>query len=164
MTWDEFILKLRGAAMRVEEYRKVISMAVESEIEAYDFYTAVGEKVKDANLKSIFKDLAAEEKKHRNFLEGLLKQAKPMLFDESKDYKISETVDKPKLSLSMKPADAIALAMKNEEEAMNIYTQLANVSTDREQKELFESLARMEKGHKVKLEGMYTNIAFPEVW
>jgi rubrerythrin len=154
----------RGAAMRVEEYKKVISMAVESEIEAYDFYTAAGEKVKDANLKSTFKDLADEEKKHRNFLQGLLSQAKPLRFDEAKDYKISETVDKPKLSLGMKPADAIALAMKNEEEAMNMYAELAKCSSDKEQKEMFESLARMEKGHKVKLEGVYTNIAFPEVW
>jgi rubrerythrin len=154
----------RGAAMKVEEYKKVIAMAVENEIEAYDFYTAVGEKVKDANLKSIFKDLADEEKKHRNFLQGLLSQAKPMRFDESKDYKISESIDKPKLSIGMKPADAIALAMKNEEEAMNMYTELANSSADKEQKEMFESLARMEKGHKVRLEGMYTNMAFPEVW
>jgi rubrerythrin len=154
----------RGAAMNVEEYKKVIASAIENEIEAYEFYTAVCEKVKDANLKSIFKDLADEEKGHRNFLQGLLSQAKPVSFNEAKDYKISETVGKPKLSMSMKPADAIALAMKNEEEAMNMYGELAKCSADKEQKELFESLARMEKGHKVKLEGMYTNMAFPEVW
>jgi rubrerythrin len=154
----------RGAEMKVEEYKKVIAMAVENEIEAYEFYAAVGEKVKDANLKSIFKDLADEEKGHRNFLQGLLSQAKPMSFNEAQDYKVSETVDKPKLSMSMKPADAIALAMKNEEEAMNMYTELAKCSADKGQKDLFESLARMEKGHKVKLEGMYTNMAFTEVW
>jgi rubrerythrin len=150
--------------MKAEAYKRVISMAVENEIEAYDFYTAVGEKVNDPNLKSIFKSLADEEKKHRNFLQGLLSQSKPLCFDETKDYKIAETVDKPKLSLGMKPADAIALAMKNEEEAMNMYTELAGSSADKEQKEMFESLARMEQGHKVKLEGMYTNMAFPEAW
>jgi rubrerythrin len=160
----KFTVKQRGAVMKVEEYKKVIAMAVENEIEAYDFYTAVGDKLKDASLKSIFKDLAEEEKKHRNFLQGLLSQAKPMRFDEVQDYKIAETVDKPKLSIAMKPADAIALAMKNEEEAMNMYAELAKCSADKEQKEMFESLARMEKGHKVKLEGMYTNMAFPEVW
>ncbi len=150
--------------MKAEEYKKVIAMAVENEIEAYDFYTAAGEKVQDANLKSIFKDLAEEEKQHRNFLQGLLSQAKPMRFAEAEDYKIAEAVDKPKLSIGMKPADAIALAMKNEEEAMNMYAELARCSADKEQREMFESLSRMEKGHKVKLEGMYTNMAFPEVW
>ena len=150
--------------MKAEQYKKVIAMAVDNEIEAYDFYTAAGEKVKDANLKSIFKELAEEEKKHRNFLQGLLTQVKPMHFAEAQDYKIAESVDKPKLSISMKPADAIALAMKQEEEAMHMYAELAKCSADKEQKEMFESLSRMEKGHKVKLEGMYTNMAFPEVW
>jgi rubrerythrin len=150
--------------MKADEYKNIISMAVEDEIEAYDFYTAVGEKVEDSNLKAIFKALADEEKKHRNLLEGLLSQAKSPAFDETKDYKISETVDRPKLSMGMKPADAIALAMKNEEEAMNMYSDLAKCSVDKEQKSMFESLARMEQGHKVKLEGMYTNMAFPEAW
>jgi rubrerythrin len=150
--------------MIVEEYKKVISMAVENEIEAYDFYAAAGEKVKDTNLKSIFKDLADEEKKHRDFLQGLLTQAKPMKFDEGKDYKISETVDKPKLCVSMSPADAIGLAMKNEEEAMQMYSELAKVSADKEQREMFEALSRMEQGHKVRLEAIYTDMAYTEVW
>lgn len=150
--------------MNAEDYKKVITMAVENEIEAYDFYKAAGEKVSDSNLKSIFNDLANEEKQHRDFLQGLLTQAKPMKFDEGKDYKISETVDKPKLSISMSPADAIGLAMKNEEEAMQMYSDLAKASADKEQKDMFDSLARMEKGHKVKLEGLYTDMAYPEVW
>jgi len=150
--------------MKAEDYKKVITMAVENEIEAYDFYKAAGEKVKDANLKTIFNDLAEEEKKHRDFLQGLLTQAKPMKFDEGKDYKISESVDKPKLSISMSPADAIGLAMKNEEEAMQMYSELAKASADKEQKEMFDSLARMEQGHKVKLEGLYSDMAYPEVW
>jgi len=137
--------------MKVEEYKKVIAMAVENEIEAFDFYTAAGEKVQDANLKDIFKDLAEEEMKHRNFLQGLLSQVKPMRFDEAQDYKIAEAVAKPKLSIAMKPAEAIALAMKNEEEAMTMYAELARCSTDQEQKEMFEALSRMEKGTRSSL-------------
>lgn len=150
--------------MNVEDYKKVISMAVGNEIEAYNFYKAAGEKLENANLKSIFSDLAAEEKKHQDYLQGLLTQAKPMKFDENADYKIAETVDKPALSISMKPADAMALAMKNEEEAMAMYAELAKASADKEQKEMFEALSRMEQGHKVKLEGIYSDMAYVEVW
>ncbi len=150
--------------MKLEEYKKVIAMAVESEIEAYDFYKAAEEKVKDTNLKSIFKELADEEKYHQEFLECLLTEAKQMKFDENKDYKISESIDKPKLCISMRPADAIGLAMKNEEEAMQMYTELAKASTDSEQKKMFESLAKMERGHKVRLERLYNDMAYPEVW
>jgi rubrerythrin len=64
----------------------------------------------------------------------------------------------------MKPADAIALAVKNEEEAMDMYKKMADCSTDAEQKKMFQSLSKMEQGHKVKLEDTFTNMAFPEVW
>ena len=150
--------------MKLDEYKQIITMVVENEIEAYNFYTAAGEKIKDANLKSIFIDLAEEEKTHRDFLQGLLSQVSPMRFDETHDYKITESIDKPKLSISMSPSDAIGLAMKNEEEAMQMYSELAKASVDTEQKEMFESLSLMEQGHKVKLEGVYTDVAYGEVW
>ena len=64
----------------------------------------------------------------------------------------------------MKPADAIALAVKNEQEAMEMYKEMANCSTDADQINMFRQLSNMEQGHKVKLEDTFTNIAFPEVW
>jgi rubrerythrin len=47
---------------------------------------------------------------------------------------------------------------------MQMYTQLAGLSDDPGQKELFQSLASMERGHKARLEDLYTNMAFPEAW
>jgi rubrerythrin len=150
--------------MTIEEYKKILQMAIGNEIAAYDFYRNVSEKTKDNSLKDIFSEMAEEEKKHKIFLEGFISGAKPLYFSGVADYKVSETVEKPKLSVSMKPADAIALAMKEEEEAMRMYQSLADSSTNSEQKDLFLNLARMEKGHKVKLEDLYTTMAFPEVW
>ncbi len=150
--------------MNVEEYKRIIASAIDNEIEAYNFYATAGEKMADTTLKSIFKDLADEEMKHRDFLQSLRNQEKPMSFNEKGDYKISESIDAPALSLRMKPADAIGLAMKKEEEAMHMYAELAKASTDADQKVMFESLSRMEQGHKVKLEGIYNDMAFPEDW
>jgi rubrerythrin len=150
--------------MTVEEFKKIIARAIAAEIEAYEFYAGVEQKIQDNNMKGIFGELAGEEKQHRIFLESVLSGARPMSIDESKDYSVSATFDKPALSLTMKPVDAIALAVKNEEEAMTMYAALAGIAADPEQKTLFESLARMEKGHKFRLEEMYTNMAFPEVW
>jgi rubrerythrin len=150
--------------MKTDEYKQIIKFAISNEIEAYEFYKGVSDKTKDAGLKRTFADLADEEKKHRLFLEGFTSGKTQMHFDESKDYKVSQTIEKPKLSLSMKPADAIALAVKNEEEAMDMYTKMASCSIDVEQMKMFQSLANMEQGHKVKLEDTFTNMAFPEVW
>jgi rubrerythrin len=150
--------------MKIEEYRAIISMAIGNEIAAYEFYDAVSKKTADANMRGIFGQLAEQELGHRHFLEGLMSSARPMQFDVTRDYKVSESVEKPKLSMTMKPADAMALAMKEEEEAMLMYEALASSSTDPEQKAMFHSLAEMEKSHKIKLEDLYTNTAFPEVW
>ncbi|NLV22773.1 MAG: ferritin family protein [Syntrophomonadaceae bacterium] len=149
----------------LNSYINILSMAIENEVEAYEFYLGVSQKVEDANIKSIFKELAEQELGHRDLLSSYLNNdTRPLNFAELPDYKVSETVAKPKLSLQMKPVDAIALAMKNEEEAMNMYKDLADSSTDAEQKKLFMNLSNMEKGHKAQLEDIYTNMAFPETW
>ncbi len=150
--------------MKFDEYKKIIAFAVEKEIEAHDFYAGVAARIENRSLKDVFKELADEEEKHKVLLKGFFNNLKPMHFEEKKDYKISETVQRPPLTLQMKPADAIALAMKNEEDAMKMYAELADHSSDQGQKEAFQSLAKMEKGRKARLEDMYTNMAFPEVW
>ena len=146
-------------------YKKILAMAIENEIEAAEFYQGVYDKTGIASLKSIFGELADEERKHRVMLQGFLdNDSRPLQFKSSQDYKVAETVEMPRLSMGMKPADAIALAMKKEEEAMNMYLKFAKASDNVEQREVFENLARMEQSHKVNLENLYTNMAFPEVW
>jgi rubrerythrin len=151
--------------MNLEEFNKIISDAINNEEEAYLFYRDVAKKTNDKNISSIFENFAKDELSHKVLLKGYLTGAvKALKFNSAADYKVAESVDKPKLSIDMKPADAIALAMKNEEEAMNMYNEFAAISIDVEQKEAFLGLARMEQGHKAKLEDLYVGTAFTEVW
>lgn len=151
--------------MNNNKYKKIISSAIEREIEAFTFYQSVSKKAKDKSIKSIFSKLAEEEQEHRHTLEGFLAKApEKMHFSESKDYKIVDALVTPSLTADLKPVEGIIIAIKNELEAMQIYTQLANVSTGAAQKKIFLELATMERGHKSKLEDIYTNMAFPEVW
>jgi rubrerythrin len=148
-----------------EQYRAIISKAIEREVESYTYYRTTSEKVKDAYLKKIFADLAGDETQHREFLQGLLaKEPKQLKISATKDYKIADTVKTPTLSADLKPIDGIVLAIKKELEAMQMYTQLAEAQTDAEQRNLFTDLAAMERGHKARLEDIYTNMAFPESW
>lgn len=151
--------------MNQKEYKKIISLAIEREVEAYAFYHAVSDKAKDKSLKSVFNDLAKEEQMHKLTLEAFLKKPpETMHFSESTDYKIVDALPTPPLTADLKPVEGLVIAIKNELEAMQIYTQLANASTDPAQKNVFLELASMERGHKSKLEDIYTNMAFPEVW
>lgn len=149
----------------MKTYKDILAMAVENEVEAHEFYKAAAEKIQDKNLKKTFEDLAQEETKHKVLLQGYLKNdMKTMKFKENKDFQLSETVEEKTLSTDMSFKDAIALAMKKEEEAMNMYRQFAEASEEEKQKETFEELVKMEQQHKTRLEDIYSNAAFVEVW
>src|SRR5674476_842854 len=146
--------------MKTEDAKKIISTAIDREIEAYTFYRTISDKVKDPALKKLFNELAGEEKQHREFLQGMLsKDISKMHFDAKADYKVVNAMPSPPQSADMKPLDGIIVSIKKELEAMQMYTQLANLSTDTEQKLLFSQLANMESGHKARLEDLYTNMA-----
>ena len=126
---------------------------------------SVSDKVKDKALKSLFAELAEEEKKHREFLQGFLsKDASKMKFAAGHDYKVGDTPPAPKLTMDLKPLEGLVIAIQKELEAMQMYTQFANAAADTETQLLFSQLANMERSHKARLEDIYTNMAFPEVW
>ncbi|MCP3954519.1 MAG: rubrerythrin, partial [Desulfobacterales bacterium] len=54
--------------------------------------------------------------------------------------------------------------MKNEEDAMRQYQQMAAACDDPDKKRVFEDLAAMERGHKNKMEKAFVDIGYPEVW
>jgi rubrerythrin len=151
--------------MKTEDFRQIISRAIEGEIEAYDYYRTVSEKVRDAALKNIFTELSGDELQHRSFLQGIIKKGPDSLqVEEAQDYKVADTLESPPLSMDLKPIDGITLAIRKELDAMQMYTQLAHVAGDSEEKKTFLELAKMERGHKDRLEDIYTTMAFPEVW
>jgi rubrerythrin len=151
--------------MDIEEARKIIMSAIDDEVEAYTYYKNVEGKVTDPALKKLFGDLASEETQHREMLETFLtKDPSEFRWNPSRDYKIADTLEMPKLTEDLTPKDGIVIAIKKEQLAMDMYNELATLSPDAEQERLFTQLANMEESHKARLEDLYTEVAFPEVW
>lgn len=151
--------------MNLNDYKDVIKFAMANEVEAQKFYASAAEKLSNPALKKMFLQLSEEEKRHREILKEIyVSQTIGNYFNAATDYKLAETMDEPELSLDMKPADAFALAMKKEEEAMQQYTALADDCPDAEKKKVFLDLAAMERGHKRKMEDAFVDIGYPEVW
>ncbi len=151
--------------MKPEEFKQIISQAIDGEIEAFNYYRTVSEKVADSALKNIFAELAGDELNHRDFLQGIMAKGPGSLqVEEAQDYKIADTIESPALSINLKPIDGITLAIRKELDAMQMYTQLSQVAGNSEEKKTFLELAKMERGHKARLEDIYTSMAFPEVW
>jgi rubrerythrin len=153
--------------MDQDTYQAILAGAIDRELEAHRFYQQVAQIVEDTYLKDMFRSFAAEELKHRDILQGFSNKAEMAVhFARVPDFHVSETMDAPDMALSiqLKPADAIALAMKKEEAAMRHYTQLAEACTDTAQQKVFLELAAMERGHKLKMEKAFVDIGYPEVW
>lgn len=144
----------------------MFSLAVGREMEAYEFYAAAAKKMTDAGVKSLFEQLSKEEMGHYEMLEKF--RMDPTLIMKisapASDWKLAESEKLPKLSIVMKPKDAIALAMKKEQQAVELYRSLSKATSDAGTRTMFENLANMELGHKQKLEDMFVNIGYPEVF
>ncbi|MFI5221701.1 MAG: ferritin family protein [Bacteroidia bacterium] len=145
---------------------KLIDFAIEQEHAAFNFYIAAFEKVANPGVKKTFWELAQEEQGHANLLEMYKKNKVigAIFKKEVIDYKITETQDQPALSILMKPAEAIAIAMKRELEAANLYRVLADNASNNEEKDALLNLANMEMGHKHRLENIFVEIGYPEVF
>ncbi len=149
--------------METAQFEALIELAVERETEANQFYHDVAAIMDNEEIKKIFSDLEKEELSHKNLLEEYKNIPNMALkFRESPDYKVAETVDLPALTLKMKPVQAIALAMKKEQQAVEFYTDLAERSIDQAIRAACLELAKMETAHKAHLESIYTQIAVVE--
>jgi rubrerythrin len=151
--------------MDEKTYNEIMKRAIQSEIDAQKFYADVAAKVQTPHLKEMFASFVDEEKRHERILEGFrAKGAGHLHFKDAPDFKVAETIEAPSPSVDMLPADALALAVKNEEAAMKHYAELAAACSDPAQKAVFEELATMERDHKNRMETAFIDIGYPEVW
>ena len=145
---------------------ELLTTAIAREVEANAFYRQVAERSANPDVRSAFSELAAEELGHKNLLEGARRD--PNLIKRfsapAADYKVAEATALPTLSIDMKPADAIALAMKKEQQAVEFYLDLAARASDPELVKSLTALANMEKGHKTRLEDVFVQIGYPEAF
>jgi rubrerythrin len=152
--------------MDTELYKKAIEDAIASEIEAKEFYLEISERIRDDYLTELFLGFSKEEATHEKILKALLEKGKikTTTFNGSRDFKVAETIALPEVSENMDLKDAIGLAMKNEEIAMQKYETLAANCDDPELQAVFKSLSAMERDHKFKMEESFVKVAYPEVW
>ena len=147
------------------EFEQIITVAIKREVEAYEFYRDVSDRVDDISVKNIFDELAREEKHHQELLEKFRQDPTAAIkFEAPPDLKIAESVEEPKLSIDMKPIDAFALAMKKEQQAADFYRGLADICDENEVdlKDTYHNLANIELGHKHRLEKAFINTGYPD--
>ena len=143
--------------------KELIDKAIAREVEAFEFYTKLGNKVKDNVAKDALKFLASEEKKHKEFLESY-RDGKTgsagLRMTEVIDYKIAQYMDKPDIEKNLDTKDVYLVAAHREQNSYEFYKGLSEVQPAGEVKDVLLRMANEEMKHKEKVEYLYSNTAF----
>jgi rubrerythrin len=146
----------REYRMKKDLFDEIVQFAIDGEQEAVDAYTTASEIVTRANVKSMLLDLARQEQMHKERLESIDRErvAETAIVNVP-DLRIADFMDDVTITADMDYQDILAVAMKREERAHNLYSTLASNTDDAELKKVFEVLAQEEAGHKLALEKEY---------
>jgi len=142
--------------MDLNNFKEVITFAIRKEAEAYNLYTTYSQLAKNPGTKVMFEELAKEEQKHREILQGVEKKdVSEYKLEKIPDLKIADFMDEQEFSPDMDYASALRLAIKREEHAFKLYHHMAEGTDNSQLEKLFSTLAQEESKHKLRLEGEY---------
>lgn len=151
-----------------QTFEKLVSLAIQREEEAYEFYMKAAE---DSELKAsakLLKDLAGQEVGHKQKLEKALKEGVCDTFTCSSTEEVEKLdldkylVDIP-LRSSSSPQDVLIVAIKKEAAANSFYKALSELTGNTTHRSVFETLAKEEETHKTRLQNMYDDIFQPDM-
>jgi len=146
------------------ELRALIEHAILQEELSHEFYQRMANLVSHRESKETFNFLAQEELDHKAFLSQCLTPDGCTLAGQAHDTHLAEIMQTPTITEDLNPKEALVIAMKREEGSFRFYQRLASLQPPGEPRAFLEKMARMELGHKEKVEYLYNNAAFPEVW
>ena len=142
--------------MKKDLFDEIIRFAIDGEQEAVDAYTTASETVTRTNVKKMLRGMARQEQMHKEKLESIYRErVADTAIVNVPDLRIADFMDDVTITADMDYQDILAVAMKREEKAHNLYTTLASNTEDAELRKVFELLAQEEAGHKLALEKEY---------
>jgi rubrerythrin len=144
--------------MEFKSVDEILKFATDREKEAVEFYTMLAKEATKESLKEIFERFVKEEEKHVVMLSNIADNKEKIdsyEFKEITDLKISDYMVETEYKEGMPMPDILKLAMKKEEIAVKLYSDLAAKTDNDDAKKLFMILVQEESKHKLALESMY---------
>ncbi len=143
-----------------------LQMAIQTEIDGYNFYQRFSERTEDPNARAMFQRLAQDEVMHlellRNTKAALQNSGKwadyqglPLELVEGSPIFSRERVEQNIVDYAS-DLSALRMAYLIEKDAVDFYTRAAQKTGDPNGKRIFLDLVKMERGHLDLLEGEYT--------
>ena len=147
-----------------KELEAIIKSAIAQEEFSHDFYKRLAALVSQAETKEILEYLAKEELEHKAFLQSCFTPHGCALAGAAQNVHLAEMLEAPAISEDLSPKEALVIAAKREEGAYHFYQALAALQPPGEVQAFLNKMAKVELQHKEKVEYLYDNAAFPEVW
>jgi len=142
--------------MPSDKLNEIFDFAIEREKEAVLFYQHLQEMVRFSEKKQLLQKFEAMERGHIGILETIRREdIESMDVQEVQDLHISEYTVTVSPSAEMSYQDILILAMKKEEAAFRLYSDLSAQSSEPKVKKLFNKLASEEAKHKLSFEEIY---------
>ena len=135
---------------------EIIEFAIASEIEAFQFYTALAERMQTSGKQEIFEELAKEELAHKAKLElELVKLGHVANMEDISEITVADYDLSNEFEFDMEYKDILVLAMEKEEMAFKQYVDLAAGIHDEGSRNTLLTLAEEEVKHKLRFEYEY---------
>jgi len=149
--------------MSQEKFNEILNYAIERENEAAEFYRYMQDIVKFESQKELLKEYELMEESHARALKTISESSiEGISISDVQNLKISDYVVEKQPTTDMTYQDIITIAMKREEAAYRLYTQMSESITEPKIKKLFEKLAEEELKHKLHFEKIYDDEFFSE--
>ena len=149
--------------MAVGNADELLDFAIQGEQEAHDFYIDLADRVERPAMKKLLKQFAREEAGHKKKLESIKKGSRSFPYaDDVVDLKIADYLVEVEPTGDLTYQEALILAMKREKAAFKLYTDLAALTSDKDLKIVFLSLAQEEAKHKLRFELEYDDKVLSE--
>jgi rubrerythrin len=139
---------------------EILQLAIEKEIEAYNFYLALANRVADQRIREEFEALAQEELEHKAKLElEVMKTGKTIAVEQNPARpERSYIVSNDPSPLDMDYKDMLMLGMEKEEAAFRTYVNLAASAKDEKSREVLLAIAEEEVRHKLRFQTEYDRL------
>lgn len=146
-----------------------LEFAIKMEVDGEKYYREQAKNNEDNSLKTVFLKLANDERKHANFLRGEATESLDDLEenDSFKEYKnIFQGLDNYKNEIKTVPTqlDVYRMALKREEESIELYKDMLEEANTKDEERLFKLLIKEESNHYRIIEDIVHHLNRAEEW
>ena len=138
-----------------ESDSEILEFAISKEIEAFQFYTALSERMERPQMQKIFEELAQEELEHKANLELEIIKTGRAIATPGQEVNADDYHIEGEYQFDMGIQQVLQMAIEKEKAAFTLYVDLAGRLEDENSRETLLALAQEEVKHKMRFEYEY---------